>query len=330
MLSVKIITTDPQTLLWKSLSSKLKEIKDALDTAKNANWYVSIEYRDLKPEVVNGRITHKWFDDTFGELNDFIVLHMSDAQRTEWGVKPTLRGSNQVDHDDIGEMYVWADENTKRGRYNQFIQTILHELRHEICRGIGVEDDTHELHGQSGDIRPHFATFNMDAYRPQRQTLTKLLRRSLIEIIERLTPAPSYPQFPDELRPLVQRKADQMVAAFQAAGMPIRIVEGVRSCERQDALYAQGRTKPGNIVTNARCGDSYHQYGVAVDFVFRKEGYGATKEQWELLGRVGEALGFEWGGRWKSGFVDRPHFEMTLGYKLKQFRRNEVDWSKFQ
>lgn len=329
MLSLKIITTEPTTLLWKSLPEKLQEIKDTLETAQNSKWHVSIEYRDLTPEVKNGRITHAWFDNTFGELNDMVALHMGDEQRTQWGIKPTLRGSNHVDNDDIGEMYFWADEKTKRGRYNQFVQTLLHEVRHELCRGIGIPDDTHALHGQGNDIRPHFASFNMDAYRPKRQTLTKLLRRSLIELIERLTPAKTYPQFPDKLRPLVQRKADQMVAAFQAAGMPIRIVEGVRSCERQDALYAQGRTKPGNIVTNAKCGDSYHQYGVAVDFVFRKEGYGATDEQWEILGRAGEALGFEWGGRWKS-FPDKPHFQLTLGHKLKDFKRNTVDWSKFE
>jgi hypothetical protein len=328
MFTLKIITTDPTFMLWKSLPDKLQEIKETLETSKNSKWHISVEYRDLVPEVVNGYITHAWFDSIRDNLSDFVLLHMSEQQRLDFGIKPSLRGVRQNDKDDIGEMYVWAGERTRRGRYNQFVQTTLHEIRHEICRGTNTPDDTHELHGAGGDIRPHFAGFNMDAYRPRRQKFNKVLRSALIELIGRLTPKKNYPKYPDTLRPLVQRKADQLVAAFDAVGIPIRIVEGVRSCERQDKLYAQGRTEPGNIVTNARCGESLHQYGVAVDFVFRKEGYNATDAQWETLGRAGEALGLEWGGRWKS-FPDKPHFQLRLGYKLKHFQRNEVDYSLY-
>jgi len=327
MLTVKIITTSADTLTWPSLKGKLRDIKKTLETT-GSRWHVSIEYRNLTPEVHNGRITHRWFDTTFGDLNDFVVLHMSEADRTRFGVKPSLRGSVHVDSDDIGEMYVWSDEDTLRGKYSQFTQTILHELRHEICRGIGVTDNTHALHGQDRDIRPHFKHFNMKLYRPKRQAMTKVLRSALIQLIKRLSPEKKYDKYPKELRPIVKKKAEQLVAAFDAIGMPIRIVEGVRSCERQNELYAQGRTKPGNIVTNAKCGESMHQYGIAVDFVFRREGYDATDEQWEILGRAGEALGFKWGGRW-NGFVDRPHHQYTLGHTLADFQKDRVDWSKW-
>lgn len=187
-MTVKIYTTDPNTLKWKTLDSKLKTIQLVLNTAKNADFKVSIEYRDLTPEVINGRITHQWFDFIRGITNDFVILHMSGAQRTKWGIKPTLRGSRHNDNDDIGEMYMWADENTKRGRYNQFIQTILHEIRHELMAGMGLKDDTHDLHGQDRDISPHFAVLDMSLYRPKRQKLVKTLKTVLAEIISRFTP----------------------------------------------------------------------------------------------------------------------------------------------
>lgn len=328
MFTLKIYTTDKSLLLWPTLDDKLTSIKTALESAKNSQWHISIEYKDWTPEVVNERITHRWFDSIRGNLNDFVVLHMSEQKRKAFGIKPSLRGSNHIDKDSIGEMYMWADEDTKRGHFNQFVQTMLHEIRHEICRGTKTPDNTHELHGQNRDIRPHFKEFDMADYRPRRQALTKTLRQALIAIVKKLVPKKKYKKYPDELRPLVQEKADMLVAAFAAAGKPIRITEGVRSCARQDALYAQGRTKPGNIVTNARCGESMHQYGIAFDVVFREEGYNVSDAQWEALGYAGEAIGLEWGGRW-PGFVDRPHFQMKLGHTMADLQSDNVDWSKW-
>lgn len=120
-----------------------------------------------------------------------------------------------------------------------------------------------------------------------------------------------------------------IIAEMERLGHAVRIVEGFRTLEKQTQLYNQGRTTPGSIVTNAKAGESFHNYGVAVDFVFRKEGYNATQKQWEMLGRVGKAQGFEWGGDWKQ-FVDRPHFELRLGYSLSDFQNNRIDWSRFQ
>ena len=111
-------------------------------------------------------------------------------------------------------------------------------------------------------------------------------------------------------------------------GHPVRITEGYRSMERQQELYNQGRTTPGNIVTNAKAGESFHNYGVAVDFVFRKEGYNASEELWQTLGAIGKSQGFEWGGDWAK-FVDKPHFSMTLGYSLEDFKLGKVDYSKW-
>lgn len=131
------------------------------------------------------------------------------------------------------------------------------------------------------------------------------------------------------LKPLVQRKANEVIAEMTALGLPVRINEGYRSPQRQDMLYAQGRTTPGAIVTNARGGQSFHNYGVAVDFIFTQYGYGATDAQWETLGKVAESKGFSWGGRW-NGFKDKPHCELLMGYTLADFQAGNVDFDKYQ
>jgi peptidoglycan L-alanyl-D-glutamate endopeptidase CwlK len=132
-----------------------------------------------------------------------------------------------------------------------------------------------------------------------------------------------------DLHPLVKRQADKIITEMARLGHPVRIVQGYRSIEEQNRLYAQGRTTTGSVVTNAKGGQSFHNYGVAVDMVFVKEGWNATESLWQLLGKVGKAQGFEWGGDW-TGFVDRPHFEMKLGYSLSDFQGGKVDYSKFK
>lgn len=153
----------------------------------------------------------------------------------------------------------------------------------------------------------------------------KKLLESLVALYRRLLAINSQRR----LQPCVERAAQAIIEDMKYLGHPVRIVQGYRSIEEQDRLYAQGRTTPGNIVTNAKGGQSFHNYGCAVDFVFVKEGYNATEVLWQVLGSVGEKQGFEWGGRW-TGFKDRPHFEMKLGYTLKDFQNGLVDYNKFK
>lgn len=128
-----------------------------------------------------------------------------------------------------------------------------------------------------------------------------------------------------KLLPLVERKSVELIRLCKEAGMPIRITEGYRSLERQAQLYAQGRTAPGKIVTNAKPGESIHQYGCAFDVVFTQTGY---EGDWNKLGQIGKMLGFTWGGDFKS-IKDRPHFELTLGYKMIDFKNKKVDYSRY-
>ena len=130
----------------------------------------------------------------------------------------------------------------------------------------------------------------------------------------------------NKMQPLVAQKYEQMRKIAEAFGMPIRITSGYRSFKEQAELYARGRRGSGNIVTNAKPGESMHNYGVAFDVVFTRTGYDGD---WKTLGELGEALGLEWGGRWES-FTDRPHFQLTLGYSLSDFQNERVDWSRFE
>lgn len=112
-----------------------------------------------------------------------------------------------------------------------------------------------------------------------------------------------------------------------------RFVYTTRTFAEQDELYAQGRTKPGSKVTNAKGGQSYHNFSLAVDIVllWDKDGNGTfetavwdTKtdfdgdkvSDWIEVVSIFKRYGWEWGGDWK--FVDPPHFQKTFGKSVKQ------------
>jgi peptidoglycan L-alanyl-D-glutamate endopeptidase CwlK len=115
--------------------------------------------------------------------------------------------------------------------------------------------------------------------------------------------------------PELKRRVRALIDALADEGITILITQGVRTVAQQQALYAQGRSKPGKIVTN--CDGvrrlSNHQvradgYGYAVDVVFRIEGEVTWEGPWERLMDLAEAQGLTAGGRWAT-FPDRPHLE---------------------
>lgn len=112
------------------------------------------------------------------------------------------------------------------------------------------------------------------------------------------------------LLPEVQPIARMLVQKASAVGIVIKIISGLRTYEEQDALYAQGRTAPGNIVTNARGGYSNHNFGIAFDVgVFEGSKYMPDSPKYKAVGALGVDLGLEWGGNWKT-IVDQPHFQL--------------------
>lgn len=111
------------------------------------------------------------------------------------------------------------------------------------------------------------------------------------------------------LHPRVQPIAREFVRRCVAAGLDARIICGTRTYAEQDALYEQGRTKPGPIVTKARGGQSNHNFGLAFDIgIFASGKYLGSSPLYKKAGAIGRELGLEWGGDWK--FVDEPHFQL--------------------
>ena len=102
-------------------------------------------------------------------------------------------------------------------------------------------------------------------------------------------------------------------------GIQLRVIQGLRTIDEQNTLYNQGRTTPGNKVTNAKGGQSFHNYGLAVDVVIIKNGQAVWTQVPKEVVNIGTSLGFEWGGNWKS-FKDYPHFQMTFGKTIKQLQ----------
>jgi peptidoglycan LD-endopeptidase CwlK len=122
-------------------------------------------------------------------------------------------------------------------------------------------------------------------------------------------------------RALIEKAAGQ--------GIIIKVTSATRSFAEQDELFAQGRTKPGRKVTNARGGFSNHNFGIAIDITIFKGS--ADPEQaktpvfesplYKVIGALGTDLGLEWGGNWTS-IKDEPHFQLRPGWAA---RMNEKD-----
>jgi peptidoglycan L-alanyl-D-glutamate endopeptidase CwlK len=122
------------------------------------------------------------------------------------------------------------------------------------------------------------------------------------------------------LHPLVQNKAREFINKADKAGIKLRVTDGFRTYDQQNKEYAQGRTEAGNIVTNAKAGESSHNFGTAIDVVPIVNGKADYKNaNWEKIEKIGESVGFEAGGHWKK-FIDKPHFQMNFGKSIPQLR----------
>lgn len=137
----------------------------------------------------------------------------------------------------------------------------------------------------------------------------------------------------EDLHPKVAEMARRFVSLCDQSGIDVLITSTYRDKEAQDALYAQGRTKPGNKVTNSKGGQSMHNYKLAFDFVplrYGKPVWGTRGdglddnttddltddlELWLRCAVIGESVGLTWAGRWKT-FKEMAHFQYTGGLTL--------------
>lgn len=144
-----------------------------------------------------------------------------------------------------------------------------------------------------------------------------------------------------DLHPKVAVMAAEFVQKCAAVGIDVIITSTYRDNEAQAALYAQGRTAPGKRVTNARPGQSWHNWKLAFDFVplrYGKPVWGTTGngidenpadddkddlELWMRCAMIAESIGLEWAGRWKS-FKEMAHCQYTGGLTLEDLQNGKM------
>lgn len=141
-----------------------------------------------------------------------------------------------------------------------------------------------------------------------------------------------------DLHPAIREEVVNIITELEMTKLPanisVRIIQGLRTFPDQQALYDQGRTKPGNRVTNSKAGQSYHNYGLAIDFFLVVDGKGSWdttadrdkdgESDWMEVVDSFETKGYTWGGRFTS-IKDAPHFEKNFGINWRELlRRHEA------
>ena len=124
--------------------------------------------------------------------------------------------------------------------------------------------------------------------------------------------------------------AEKFLKLAKDAGIDLIVTSTYRDLESQAALFAQGRTKPGQIVTNARPGQSWHNWRCAFDVVPIRNGKpvwsttGPDGALWRKVGELGESVGLEWAGRWTGKLREFAHFQYTGGLTLADLQSGKV------
>lgn len=321
MLKIKIIANNVK---WKSWPKKLNALYECFEQFNPVFEIEHTKFNDIP--FTNYRDDLLGVDPTWYKQNittkalgyDMVLLVLNNKQ---WKQPNRARGWRT--NNDYGpvELQVGCDENQgfdfvadKYDFKQGFFQLASHEITHGLFMISGQPDTTHYYYDR-GELEKAIKSIVL----AEDFQISGLQRT--INFLLTLLPKP----MPKDLLPIVKRKSDEFIKLASAKGYTLRVTSGFRTIAEQNEIYAQGRTKPGKIVTNAKGGESLHNYGVAIDIVDRYQGYDVD---WNELGKLGESLGFVWGGRWE-GFKDTPHFEMTLGYSLEDFQGKRVDYKKF-
>ncbi|MDI1278039.1 M15 family metallopeptidase [Methylobacter sp.] len=128
----------------------------------------------------------------------------------------------------------------------------------------------------------------------------------------------------EELHPHVAALCHAFISACAQRSIDVIITSTYRDNESQAALYAQGRTKSGPIVTNAAAGQSFHNYRLAFDFcpVVNGKAVWSDIATFKQCGYIAEKLGLEWAGNWK-GFKELAHCQYTGGLTLANLQAGE-------
>lgn len=131
------------------------------------------------------------------------------------------------------------------------------------------------------------------------------------------------------LDPRVAAMGRAHLVACEKEGIVLHVTQGLRTMAEQTALYEQGRNGRGHIVTNAKAGQSFHNYGLAYDVcpsqpngAFDWSTDGPAVARWQRIGALGKALGLRWGGDFHS-IKDLPHFEWSGSLTLHDLEQGK-------
>lgn len=140
------------------------------------------------------------------------------------------------------------------------------------------------------------------------------------------------------LHPVIRNEVQSLLQALIKEEIYIRLTRTLRSFEEQNQLYEKGRKTKGSIVTNARAGESWHNYGLAFDICALLPDLKSVLWDWEYKNphnltpypdltyatHLFKQSNYEWGGDWKT-FIDKPHFQYPHGLTLEQARQRLED-----
>lgn len=125
---------------------------------------------------------------------------------------------------------------------------------------------------------------------------------------------------PNGLHPIVAERVEKIIQIVKEAHcIELKTASTYRSIEEQNQLFAQGRTRRGKKVTNARGGESFHNYGLAADLCLfepvlekgKRTWFPNVHPVWNHIGQAANVVGLEWGGDWKR-MKDRPHVQAPI------------------
>ena len=124
------------------------------------------------------------------------------------------------------------------------------------------------------------------------------------------------------LKPYVRYLCELLIEKCAAEGIKLIVTSTLRDDEYQRSLYEQGRSKPGQIVTNLKQTGT-HGFGIGFDIAQNVKGHEYDIAVLKRVGAIGKSIGLEWGGEFKT-IVDTPHFQYTGGLTIEQLRNGKL------
>ena len=348
-MKILLLTND---IKWKSLKKRTADLE--LHFRKRLNFLYDELTIDIKPFKTDifpnavGQLDEMWIQNRMIKTNpgyDAVGMLINPKQWLKSGGQKNLLGGYVRDNDMKFGFYIICEENQTRKIKRKTLLAYENVFEHEFC-GHGVShdlglkwesndtnefkegyDNTHHFFYQNKlDEHYEYLRAEADKVTAKMKSTVQALKDKFAQMRAGEAKVPATYKF----QPFVERYSSILIqCAKLALGYDLRITSSIRSFEEQNALYELGRTQLGAIVTNAKGGQSLHNYGVAFDLVERTRGYDID---WEALGMLWKIITNhegEWGGNW-ANFSDKPHFQLTFEYTLKDFQDGKVDYKRYK